>query len=90
MGGDELNWVNLGRVDPATLQATKIACAHPPSLSLSGLVSNFRRTGIIVRGYVWGTFGSVGCLHPPVTNKVWYGRIEILVSAVEICISSKA
>ena len=26
MGGDELNWVNLGRVDPATLQATKIAC----------------------------------------------------------------
>ena len=25
MGGDELNWVNLGRVDPATLQATKIA-----------------------------------------------------------------
>ena len=90
MGGDELNWVNLGRVDPATLQATKIARAHPPSLSLSGLVSNFRRTGIIVRGYVWGTFGSAGCLHLPVTNKVWYGRIEILVSAVEICISSKA
>ena len=25
VGGDELNWVNLGRVDPATLQATKIA-----------------------------------------------------------------
>ena len=90
MGGDELNWVNLGRVDPATLQATKIACAHPPSLFTFRLVSNFRRTGIIVRGYVWGTFGSAGCLHPPVTNKVWYGRIEILVSAVEICISSKA
>ena len=34
--------------------------------------------------------GGAGCLHPPVTNKVWFGRIEILVSAVEICISSKA
>ena len=49
-GWDELTGVNLGPVDPATLQATKIACAHPPSLSFSGLVSNFRRTGIIVRG----------------------------------------
>ena len=26
--------------------------------SFFGLVSNFRRTGIIVRGFVWGTFGS--------------------------------
>ena len=29
-----------------------------------------------------------GCLHPPVTYKVWYGKIEILVSAAEIYISS--
>ena len=26
VGGDELTGVNLGPVDPATLQATKIAC----------------------------------------------------------------
>ena len=71
MGGDELNWVNLGRVDPATLQATKIACVHPPSLSLSGLVSNFRRTGIIVRGYVWGTF----------VSEIWSFEVEICVRA---------
>ena len=32
VGRDELTGVNLGQVDPATLQATKIACAHPPSL----------------------------------------------------------
>ena len=57
-GGAELAGFSLGRVDPATLQATKIACAHPPSLSFSGRVCNFRRTGIIVRGYVWGTLGS--------------------------------
>ena len=57
-GGAELAGFNLGRVDPATLQTTKIACAHPPSLSFSGRVCNFRRTGIIVRGYVWGTLGS--------------------------------
>ena len=30
---DELTGVNWGPVDPATHQATKIACAHPPSLS---------------------------------------------------------
>ena len=40
-GGDELTGVNLGPVDPATLQATKIACAHPPSLSFSGFGEQF-------------------------------------------------
>ena len=69
-GGAELAGFSLGRVDPATLQATKIACAHPPSLSFSGRVCNFRRTGIIVRGYVWGTFGSPDVsIRPSQTHK---------------------
>ena len=45
-------------------------------------------------GYVFSCIaqhvGGAGCLHPPVTNKVWCSRIEILISAAEICISSKA
>ena len=40
-GGDELTGVNWVPVDPATLQATKIACAHPPSLSFSGFGEQF-------------------------------------------------
>ena len=66
-GGDELTGVNLGPVDPAT----KIVCAQPPFLSLSGLVSNFHRTGIIVRGYVWGTF----------VSEIWSFEVEICVRA---------
>ena len=38
-GGDELTGVNWVPVDPATHQATKIACAHPPSLSFGAQFS---------------------------------------------------
>ena len=84
-GGDELTGVNLGPVDPAT----KIVCAQPPFLSLSGLVSNYHRTGIFVRGVCLGNVGPDVSIRP-VANKVWFSRIEILVFVVVICISSEA
>ena len=39
VGGVELNWVNLGRVDPATLQATKIACGAHMCVLLGAIIS---------------------------------------------------
>ena len=39
VGRDELTGVNLGQVDPATLQATKIACGAHMCVLLGAIIS---------------------------------------------------